>query len=89
MTNGPLIFWTSVWLISVTSSVPFAVFFLTLDRILFISFPMKYNERHKLIVVWASVAVIALGMAGNFVALLEELPITEYTNQASGQHLRK
>uniref|UniRef100_A0A915E477 G-protein coupled receptors family 1 profile domain-containing protein n=1 Tax=Ditylenchus dipsaci TaxID=166011 RepID=A0A915E477_9BILA len=43
LTNGPLVFWTSVWMISVTSSIPLAVFFLTLDRILFISFPMKYK----------------------------------------------
>uniref|UniRef100_A0A915CMU7 G-protein coupled receptors family 1 profile domain-containing protein n=1 Tax=Ditylenchus dipsaci TaxID=166011 RepID=A0A915CMU7_9BILA len=72
-TNGRLLFWSSVWNMSVTSSIPLIVFFLTLDRILFISFPIKYNERHKLIVVLASVVVVALGMVGNLIALFEEV----------------
>ncbi|KAI1712898.1 serpentine type 7TM GPCR chemoreceptor srbc domain-containing protein [Ditylenchus destructor] len=69
--NGPAMFWTGVLTHSCAASIPVTVFFLSVNRILFITYPVTFSERQQRTVLIAAIICI-FGCAGvnflNFVA---------------------
>ncbi|KAI1706521.1 hypothetical protein DdX_12981 [Ditylenchus destructor] len=77
MREPSFIFWMGIWNMLSIAALPVSVFFLTLDRILIISYPLRKIDRQRKILVIFCIATIAFSVLINLYGCLQELPLPQ------------
>ncbi|KAI1705027.1 serpentine type 7TM GPCR chemoreceptor srbc domain-containing protein [Ditylenchus destructor] len=78
--NQYLLFWTTIVTVCMSAMIPISVFFLTIERLMTICFPMTYNNKKSRKFACFEVFTIIVCFAGNFVAFCTELPLSPKAN---------
>lgn len=68
--NGPAVFWTGVLTHSCSAAIPVTVFFLSVNRILMITFPVAFSEPRQKMLLVLGIACIAVFAGVNFLAFV-------------------
>ncbi|KAI1705028.1 serpentine type 7TM GPCR chemoreceptor srbc domain-containing protein [Ditylenchus destructor] len=77
--NPYVMFWTSIITVCMSAIVPVSVFFLTVERVLHIRFPLAYNEQKTRKLAVVTVATLIICFVGNFIGFCLELPLSPKT----------